>query len=309
MIRSNEQLRGMLITGATGNVGSEVCRWVSAGPVPIRGAITPARLRKYGAQSPNVTAPLHGAEPCPFDFTDNTTWDAALAGVDRVLLIRPPHISNIRRDLYPFIAYMKEKEIGHVVFLSVQGAETNRIIPHHKTERAILELGLPYTFIRPSFFMQNLTTTHLPEIRDEHRIFVPAGGGVTNFIDVRDIGEAIATVLLGDDHRYRSYELTGDTSYSYYQVAERLSRILGRDITYQPASLIPFIRYQRSRGRRFGHALVMYALYTVTRLGKAGGETDTIRNLLGRPPRSLDRFIEDHKDLFSEVPRDPSSTL
>ena len=54
-------------------------------------------------------------------------------------------------------------------FLSVQGAESNPIVPHHRIERAICDLGLPYTLLRPSFFMQNLTTTHLPEIRDEHR--------------------------------------------------------------------------------------------------------------------------------------------
>lgn len=184
---------GILVTGATGNVGSEVCRHLASSGCPIYGAVTSSEVDGAGTPGSRVVARLHGALPRVFDFTDDTTWDPALEGVSRVFLMRPPHISRIRRDMYPFMAYMKERGIERVVFLSVQGVENNRIVPHYKVEQAILELGIAYTFIRPSFFMQNLTTTHLPEIRDEARIFVPAGDGSTNFIDVRDIGEASYT--------------------------------------------------------------------------------------------------------------------
>jgi nucleoside-diphosphate-sugar epimerase len=212
--------------------------------------------------------------------------------------MRPPLISKIRRDMYPFMAYMKERGIEHVVFLSVQGVENNSIIPHHKVEQAILELAIPSTFIRPSFFMQNMSTTHLHEIRDESRIFVPAGDGATNFIDVRDIGEAITNAILDDAHKNKAYTVTGETSYSYYEVADHLTRILEKPVTYEPARALAFLRYQLRQGRELGHAMVMYVLYSVTRLGKGGVATHTFEELVGRKPRSLDEFIRDNRELF-----------
>lgn len=298
MNRSNGQT-GILVTGATGNVGSDVCRHFCGTGRSVYGAVTPAKLKGDKTSQLRIQERLHGAEPRALDYKDSSTWGEALNGVGKVFLVRPPHISKIRRDMYPFMAHMRDRGIGHVVFLSVQGAENNSIVPHHKVEQAILQLGMPYTFIRPSFFMQNLTTTHLPEVREESRIFVPAGNGVTNFIDVRDIADVIAVVLLDDSHKNRAYTITGTDSYSYYEVAERLSRILGRSVQYQPARLLPFLRYHISRGRTLKHGLVMYALYSVTRFGKAGVATDTFQQITGRQPRSLDQFIADHRDLLA----------
>lgn len=292
---------GIFVTGATGNVGSQVCKVLSASDRPVFGACVDDETDAHDAPTEEVRQRLYGAAPRVFDFTDTSTWEPALEGVSKVFLMRPPHISRIRRDLYPFMEHMKMREIEHVVFLSVQGAEANTVVPHHKVEQAILALGLPYTFVRPSFFMQNLTTTHIAEIRDEHRIFVPAGTGVTNFIDVRDVAEAIAATLLDDRHENTAYTVTGEESYTYHEVAERMTRILGIEITYEPARAIPFIRYQLRVGRSLGHALVMYALYSVTRLGKAGVATETFERLVGRKPRSLDEFIADHHEVLAGV--------
>lgn len=284
--------QAILVTGAAGNIGSQVCRFLTGGERRVYAA---TRSPGRGADHFSGTIPRH------FDLTDEATWAPALDGVSRVFLVRPPHIAHIKRDMYPFMRAMKQAAIEHVVFLSVQGAERNPVVPHHTVERALLDLELPYTFLRPSFFMQNLTTTHLPEIRDERRIFVPAGDGETNFIDARDIGEAAAMVLGDDRYRNRAYTLTGTRNYTYHEVAARLSSILGRPIRYEPARIFPFLAYQRSQGRTLGHALVMYALYSVTRMGRAGGPTEDFRAITGREPRSLDEFIDDHRGLFAPV--------
>ena len=295
---------GILVTGATGNVGSEVCRHLAGGDQPVFGAVREHDVREDGTASDRAAARLFGAEPRRFEFTDPSTWAAALEGAGRVFLVRPPHISRIRRDMAPFLSYLADRGIERVVFLSVQGAESNSIVPHHKVEQALLELGIPHTFIRPSFFMQNLTTTHLPEIRDERRIYVPAGDGETNFVDVRDVAAAIAVALVDDAHRNMAYTITGEESFTYHEVAEHLTRLLGVTITYEPARLVRFLRYQRRQGRSLRHALVMYALYTVTRLGKAGTATDAFELITGRKPRSLDEFVRDHRDtLIGSVAR------
>jgi nucleoside-diphosphate-sugar epimerase len=146
--------------------------------------------------------------------------------------------------------------------------------------------------------MQNLTTTHLPEIRDENRIFVPAGNGKTNFIDVRDIGEAIAQLLLDDAFLNRAFTLTGEVSYTYGEVAELMTSILGTKIKYHDAHPLAFLRYHRKSGKKLKHRLVMLALYSVTRFGKAGAATGALRNLLGRKPNTLEQFIKDHRDIL-----------
>ncbi len=71
--------------------------------------------------------------------------------------------------------------------MSVQGAENNRMIPHHDIEQACNSLDLPYTFIRPSFFLQNLSTTHLEEIRDDPVVYTPTGKGDIFTPETREI--------------------------------------------------------------------------------------------------------------------------
>ncbi len=276
------------VTGANGNVGKEVVRHLCE-----RGQKVIASKRATSNQQDTQEITYRY-----FDFTDPTTWDACLEGVTKVFLMRPPHISKIKRDLCPFLNHLKQKQIQQVVFLSVQGAETNKIVPHHTIETCIQESGLPYTFVRPSFFMQNLNTTHLAEIRDTHTLMVPTGKGKTNFIDTRDIGQICALVFFDQRHLNQAYTVTGERSYSYQEVAEHLSQGLGFSITFTTPHPFRFIALHLKQKRGLAMVLVMLALYTVVRFGKGDITTDTTQELLQRSPISLDRYIADHKALF-----------
>ncbi|MDY0288307.1 MAG: NmrA family NAD(P)-binding protein [Sphaerochaeta sp.] len=194
----------IFVTGAGGNVGKEVVRSLLERGVRV---IASKRATSDKEDGQDLTYR-------PFDFTDPSTWDACLHEVTRVFLIRPPHMAKIRRDICPFLDYLKERKIRQVVFLSVQGAETNTIVPHHRIEAYIQKIGLPYSFVRPSFFMQNLNTTHLKEIRDDHILMVPTGKGKTNYIDTRDIGQICALIFLDGKHLNQAYTVTGPMSYS-----------------------------------------------------------------------------------------------
>jgi uncharacterized protein YbjT (DUF2867 family) len=103
---------------------------------------------------------------------------------------------------------------------------------------------------------------------------------------------------LQEGHTGKAYTITGERSWSYREVADRMTEILGKEIEYRPARALPFILYQRKQGRKLGHALVMLALYSVARMGKADGTTETAEEILDRKPRSLDDFIRDHSELF-----------
>lgn len=282
-------LKGLyFIIGASGNVGREVLKNLLS-----RGACV-----RVGTHNSKLIKDEKNIEYTTFDFNDSSTWDSCLIKVTKVFLIRPPHISNIKRDMYPFIKHMKNYDIKQVIFLSVQKAETNALIPHHKVEQIIKKLSIPYTFVRPSFFMQNLTTTHLKEIRDYNKLYIPAGKGKTNFIDVQDIGELIATLFTNPKHINKAYTVTGTKSFSYQEVANCLSNELGREIVYSDSTFFEFILFHKRNSRKLGMILIMFILYSVIKSNHGDCTTSTLKILLEREPHSLESFIHENKKLF-----------
>jgi len=147
--------------------------------------------------------------------------------------------------------------VEHVVFLSLLGAEQNPVVPHRWIEWTLLRSGMDRTFLRPSFFMQNLVTTHRADLRDRDEIFVPAGRGRTSFIDARDVAAVGVRVLTEEGHRNTTYALTGDEALSYVEVADRFSEVLGREIRYANPSILDFVCHMREQGHPWPFVLVM----------------------------------------------------
>lgn len=281
-------MSAVLVTGATGNVGIEVASQLLQRAETVKAAIRPASAGQ-------VTA---GAIPVEFDFQDPGTFDAALDGVDRVFLMRPPHMSDAKAFL-PFIEAMERAGVKQVVFLSVQGAGTNVFVPHHAIEVLLKRSSLSWTLLRPSFFMQNLTTTHLSEIRDADEIYVPAGNGRTNFIDVADIGEAAAVCLTTPGHERAAYELTGSEALTYSEVATVLTDVCGRTITYKNPSARDFKARMKAAGNENDFVKVTARIYAIAKLGMAAGTTDTFEKLVGRRPHTLAEWAAQNVDCWS----------
>lgn len=244
--------------------------------------------------------PYPGLAFVPFSFEDPASVRAAFSQVDSVFLLRPPQLSDVDKYFKPVIEIAVQTHVKHLVFLSLQGVENNSVTPHYKIEKLIVASGISYTFLRPSFFMQNLTTTHLKEIAEQSEIFIPAGKGKTNFVDARDLGEVGARVLAeGENHYNQAYELTGDHAYDYYEIAQIISRATGKTVVYKNPSVIAFVWRKWLRERMpLSFVLVMVALYTVSKLGKAAGYSPELRQLLGRSPTSFATFAQDFKHLW-----------
>jgi uncharacterized protein YbjT (DUF2867 family) len=211
--------------------------------------------------------------------------------------MRPPAIAD-SEVFRLFMEEAKKSGVEHIVYLSVMGAEKNPIIPHYSIEKLIMASGIPYTFLRPSYFMQNLSTTHRDDIRRRNEIFVPAGKGKTSFIDVRDIAEVAALALSEEGHLNKAYELSGNEALDYYQVAEIFTEVLGRQITYKKPSAFRFFREMNKRNIPTGFVIVMVALYTVASLGLAKKVTHEVKQLLKREPVSFRQFVEDNKSCW-----------
>ncbi|GAA2357579.1 NmrA family transcriptional regulator [Catellatospora methionotrophica] len=278
----------VLVSGASGTIGKVVAATLAAADVE---ALAASR----------TGGPVAGCEGVVLDFTRPSTWPAAFKGVESLFLMRPPAVGNVRRDLLPAVAAAGEAGVRHVVFLSLQGAERNKIVPHSAVERWLRASRMTWTFVRPSFFCQNLTGVHLSDIRDRDQIAVPAGDGATAFVDALDVGEVAAAALLDTAHHAgRTWTVTGPRALTYQQIAWLLSAECGRTIRYTRPGLLAYTRHARTRlGMPWPMVAVTSAIYTTARLGMAAGLSDDVRTVLGRDPIDFTQFAHRERDLFN----------
>jgi uncharacterized protein YbjT (DUF2867 family) len=278
----------LLVTGALGNVGAEVVKSLAKAGANIRaGDLNPETVRtRLGEQ----------VQAVELDFGRPETFAPALQGVEGVFLMRPPMISDVKKYLFPFIDAAKAAGVKQIVFLSLIGVEKVSFVPHFKVEQYLRQSGMGWTFLRASFFMQNLNTTHRQEIRERSEINVPVGRARTSFIDVRDIGAVAAKTLTQDGYNQRALDLTGSQALDYYQVAELFTHMLKRPVIYRNPSVARYFVSALRKGARAQYALVTTFLYWSTRNGMAEMVTHTVEDELGRPPITFQQYVEDYQD-------------
>ena len=288
-------LKRVLVTGASGNVGSATITALHAVGIPTRAA---DRNRQQIADR------FPTAEFAHFDFLDPSTFDAAIDGCDALFLLRPPPISRMKPTLNRLIDVAAQRGIKHVIFSSVAGGDTNRVVPHHRVETHLASSGLAFTILRPGFFAQNLGDAYRDDIRQDHRLFVPAGEGRVAFIDVRDVGEIAANIFLAPQlHTGKGYELNGPHAVTFQEVANILTAELGCPIHYQAATVPQYIRHLRKRKMPLIQVMVQTVLHVGLRKGNAEHVSETTAPLLGHPRRSMETYVHDHRHLW----QDPSA--
>jgi uncharacterized protein YbjT (DUF2867 family) len=239
-----------------------------------------------------------GIEVVPFDFRQPATHAEALTGARALFLVRPPDLADVRGTITPVVAAARQAGVEHIVFLSLLGVERNPIVPHYRIEAVLRASGVDWTFLRASFFMQNLAGVHAVDIRAHGEVFVPAGHGRTSFIDARDVAAVATLALTSPGHRRLAYPLTGGEALTYGEVATIFSEVLGRSITYPAPSPLAFVRRMRQRGQSWSFIVVMLGIYTAARLGRAGAIAPDTEYLLGRPPLTMRQFVEDHRHVW-----------
>lgn len=278
------------VSGATGNAGVLVVKALLAEGAHV--VALGGSLQKIAAALPaTVEARL-------FDFQQPDTWVSAVVRCKSVFLLRPPAISDVESTLIPCARKALQTGTSHIVFLSVAGAETNRLVPHHKVE-VFLRTTLSYTILRPGFFAQNLQDAYKRDIVDQSRIYVPAGRGKVAFVDLHDVAQVAAAALLDPGaHLRQGYTLTGPAAVSFAEVAAELSRWLNRTVTYEPASIIGYLRHLRRRKLPWVQSMVQTVLHAGLRFGQAAPVDPTLERLLNRPPRSISQYIEDNVGIW-----------
>ncbi len=284
-------MKNILITGATGNVGLAVIKALSE----IRHQLNIiAGVRDLETDKEKLAA--YNISLKQFDFTDITSYASALAYCDILFLLRPPQISAVEKYFKPLIHTAKEVGITHIVFLSVQGVEKSKIIPHHKIEKLIIESKIPFTFLRPAYFMQNFTTTLRNDLVNKKSIFLPAGNAKFTLIDVRDIGTVAAKILMDvTKHINKSYELTCNEKWTFKEMAAQLSKGLGINIQYQSPNLLHFYLTKRKEKMPSMLILVMIMLHYFPRFQKEPSITNWVEKITGKQPTTFNQFINNNK--------------
>lgn len=282
----------VLVTAALGNVGgAAAAALLASGTCPVR----------VGDLDPGALAGRYpGAEAVRLDFRDPATFGPAVAGCSGLFLLRPPPIARVKPTLNRLIDVAAGAGVGHVVFSSVQGADTNRIVPHHRVEEHLVASGLAWTMLRPGFFAQNLSDAYRRDIREDGRLYVPAADGEVAFIDVADVGSVAALVFADPGpHRGQGYTLTGPEAVTFTRVAAILTESLGRPIRYEPATVLGYMRHLRRRGLPVPQVAVQTVLHVGLRRGDARTVDPTVERLLGRPARTIETFIAENRDLWA----------
>jgi len=284
----------ILITGATGNVGLSTLKLMESRNYPDVKVVAAVRDIERARKIEGIA----NCNFCHFEFDEPSTYDAALEGVTKIVLIRPNQVSDVSKYIFPFLSKAEKLGVKHIVFVSIVGAERNRIFANHRTENYFKKLNIPSTILRPSLYMQNLSTLHRHDIEDHDKINIPAGQGLVNYIDVRDVAEAIVAVLLNPGHENQAYEITGPEPLDFYQIAKMFSDELGREIKYTRPSTIRFVRQKLLDKKQLLYVVTLSLLYSAARAGKMNYSNDVFRTITGHDPRCLADFIHEFRECW-----------
>ena len=283
----------ILITGATGRVGSATLKQLSTRGVSVRALVRTAEKAALVA-NPQVETVIG-------DLAQPRSLDSALDGITAALLVSPldPHQVELQGN---FIDAAKRAGRVHVVKISGLGTGLDSSVRsgrwHAQTEKYLEDSGLPFTHLRPPFFMQNILR-FAPTIRASGEFAGSLNQGKVAMIDVDDIAAVAATALSTDAHAGEAYVLTGPEAISYADVAERLSRILGRTITYKDVPMAVMRERLLTAGMPEWHVNVQIDFSTALSAGHASTVTNTVEAVTGRPARPLEQFLREHVVQFT----------
>lgn len=275
----------ILITGASGNVGREVLKQVCEAGARVRAA--------YQSPQRAAEAPA-GVETVVADFNRPETLRAALTDVDRVFLVGPvaPNLVELESKATDEI---KRSGVRHLVKLSAMGTRGATFPRQHaESEDRIKDSGVPWTFLRPNGFMQNMVMYNARTVREQSAFYGSQGEGKVSHVDIRNVASVAVRVLIEDGHAGRTYTLTGPEALSNSRIAEILSATLGRPIKY--VNLPPEQMKQALVGGGVPewNANGILDLETLYRDGGASTVTGDAELVLRRQPITYEQFARDY---------------
>ena len=286
----------ILITGATGTVGSEVVKQLSAKGENI---IVKAAAR---SATDNTFENLNRVQVVQLDYDKPDSLAVALKGVDKLFLLTPFQ-SNMVDLTSNLVSEAKKAEVKYIAKQSVMGADAEPgITPgrlHRQAEKIIEESGIPFTFLRPNFFMQNFVNYYSNLIRSQGAFYIPAGDAKVSFVDVRDIAAVAVKSLINDNQQKgRAYNITGCEALSYGQAAEILSKAVGKKINYVNVTDQDARKGMKDMSMDEWTIKSMIELFEITRAGYVSEISPIVEQVTGNKPITFSQFANDYAGSF-----------
>ena len=283
----------LLLIGATGTVGKELVKELAGRGLAFR------VLTRDPKKAEAIKRP--GMEIVKGDLSKPDTLKKALSGVERVFLLSSadPRQVELEGNL---IRAAKTAGIKFLVKLSAFNAGLAPAVRllrwHGQVEDALRASDLPYAILRPHFFLQNLFG-FVPTIVGQGAIYAPLKDGKIAAVDVRDIARVAADVLTGEIKSGRVYELTGPESLSFTEVADKISRALGKTVKYLDVPPAEARKGMIGAGMPDWFADALLELYAYFSAGHGDRVTDTVKAVTGKPARGLDDLLRDYREVFA----------
>ena len=282
----------ILITGATGNIGVQLVKILSAAREPVRAFV------RNRARCQAITLP--GIELVEGDFAKPETFMPALDGVDRLFLLIPSS-SEVEQQQRNFVDAAKHSKARHLVKLSQLAADEHapgRFQRYHAAvEKHILKSGIPYTFLRPNLFMQGLLNFR-STISSQGAFYAPAGDAKISIVDVRDIASIAAKALMEPGHAGKTYDITGPEALTHQEIARQLSKAVAVQIKYVDIPPAAMRETLLGFGMPAWQADGLVEDYDHYRRGEASAVTSTVRDLTGKEATSFSQFAKDYAHSF-----------
>ena len=277
----------ILVTGATGNIGSHLVRL----------------LKNRGADFVAGTSSkvVNGGNFVSINFADVASLEKAMQGISTLFMLMPAHPDTAQwgRNI---ISAAKISGVKHIVRSSVDVAykapsyDFMKLI--RETDQDVIESGLNYTITAPQFFMQNLSTL----LADDYKngvLYLPAGEGKVGWIDVRDIAAVSVEVLLNPERfNHQTLTITGSKAFSYGEAVNQMNEVLGKKTQYVAVSDEAAIKGMEEKHFPPFFIDIMMDLSNAVAEGRAHEITGTVKKVTGQKPISFKQFVADNKETW-----------
>jgi NAD(P)H dehydrogenase (quinone) len=292
------EMKKILITGATGATGKVAIKKLLELQIPVR-----AMVHRIDARSEELSALR--VEVVEGDLSDFDSVSAALEGITGAYFVYPIQVPGILEATTFFTQAAIEEGVGFIVNMSQISArriaKSHAAVAHWLSERLFDRSGIPVAHIRPTFFAEWIMYV-VKTIREQSLLVLPFGETPYAPIAAEDIGRVVAHLLADpSDHAGQTYSLFGPREVTQSEVAQDLSDVLGRKITYYPMEIAPFQDVLKGMGFNAHFIQHISAVAQDCRDGFFSGTNDNVEKITGQKPLPMKDYIVKHRELFSSI--------
>lgn len=280
----------ILVTGATGQIGTAVIKTLLH-KMPAQEIVAFVRDEAKAA-----ALKAKGVAICTGNYNDVNSLTVAMHGVDKVLLVSSSDPNGRLQQQLNVIDVARQSGVGCIAYTSRSLQDRNTLAnqmmaEHFSTEDYIKQSGLPYTIFRNALYMDTVPLFVGKDVL-ERGITLPAGAGKVAFALRKEMGEAIANVLAGEDCENKTYQFTGSEAYSYYDVARVLSELSGKKVAYTPMDAAGYKEQMLPTGIPEMRLNMTIAFQTDIANGQEAIVTNELEEKLGRKPSNLHQGLQ-----------------